>query len=81
MSWRVRKFGFKLTRPSADIARYKMNQNQHYRSDIWNLSNIKLVTKEDYRVNGLNTIASLKFSYEIRLEKFATFISIDLTKT
>ncbi len=82
LSWRVRKFGFKLTRPSADIARYRMNLRHHYQSDFMNLDNMELLKKQNSErlKNGLNSISSLKFTLKTRLERFCTFVSIDLSK-
>ncbi len=80
LSRRVVSSGFKLTRPSATIGRYKMNMLKHNRSDERNPENDKVYNsnaKEQHK-DGLNSISSLNFTTTIHEEQFCTFVSIDI---
>ena len=72
--------GLKLIRPSVDVARYKMNQRKHFRSDSWSRANALLVRKRKAKsdVDGLTTTDKLSFTIESRESLLYTFISIDL---
>lgn len=72
-----------LVRPSIEVARYKMNQLYHYRSDGWSKANQVLLyhRRPKQAIDGVNSIAKLKFSIETQELPLYTHISIDLRKT
>lgn len=75
--------GLKLVRPSVDVARYKMNQNNHFRSDGWSQANRVLIynrrTRQDK--DGLNSITKLNFTLRTMDTLLFTLISINLQRT
>ena len=75
--------GLKLIRPSVDVARYTMNQNNHFRSDGWSQANHHLIYNRRTRavVDGLTTIDKLHFTIETRERLLYTLVSIDLSQS
>ena len=79
---RILETGLKLTRPDMKIARYKMNQDYHYRSDGWSQANVVLLRNRKPRreKDGLNSINTLKYTLTEVEKPLYTLISIDLTR-
>lgn len=77
--------GYKLTRPSMKIGRYKMNTYFHYRSDGVNKDNVKMYHDEKSRIkriykDGLNQVAKLDFTKAVVVDLMYTRISINLKR-
>eukprot|EP00795_Rhopilema_esculentum_P003750 gene3750-15027_t len=79
---RMRTIGMKMIRPSVDIARYKMNQEHHFRSDTMNRENYNMIYKEQPKQDGdgLDGINTLTFTVEVRETLLFTLIKIDLKR-
>lgn len=79
--FRIEENKLKLFRPSQEFGRYKMNQNSHYRSDSWNQINGKKLKNRERRTNsdGLNSIYTLSYQVEHKIQLLYTLISIYLS--